>query len=152
MKFISDSPSKTKKLGALLAKEILSGKNGKPVVIALNGNLGAGKTTFIQGFAGELGVKNKIMSPTFVIFRHYRLKKNPREHLFHMDAYRIGKISELDPLGFKKIISLPGSITVVEWPEKIKKALPKNSIWISLKHGKKENERVLEMKNESRQR
>lgn len=143
MQFLSNSPSKTKKLGVLLAREILKTKNNNPVVIGLNGELGAGKTTFIQGFAEGLGIKNKITSPTFVIFRHYELRRKKHKHLFHMDAYRIGQISELKPLNFKEMISLPKAIVLVEWPERIKKALPKNIIQISLKHGKKENERIL---------
>ncbi|MGC9610662.1 MAG: tRNA (adenosine(37)-N6)-threonylcarbamoyltransferase complex ATPase subunit type 1 TsaE [Minisyncoccia bacterium] len=155
MKILSDSPSKTKKLGVLLAKEILKTKNDDSVVIGLKGELGAGKTTFIQGFAEGLGIKNKITSPTFVIFRKYKIPRhkltvNDHEFFYHMDAYRIEKISELNPLEFKKIMTLPGGIIVIEWPEKIKKVLLKNTIWLSLKHGSKENERILEFKNESR--
>jgi tRNA threonylcarbamoyladenosine biosynthesis protein TsaE len=143
MKFVSDSPAKTKQLGMLLAKEILKEKGGEPTVVGLRGNLGAGKTTFIQGFAEGLGLKNKIASPTFIIFRHYKLRTARHKHFFHMDAYRIKKISELGPLNFKEIISFPGSITLIEWPEKIKRALPSKTKWLEFRHGQKENERMI---------
>jgi tRNA threonylcarbamoyladenosine biosynthesis protein TsaE len=143
---ISNSPSKTKELGRLFAKRILKEKSTRPVVVGLKGNLGSGKTTFIQGFAIGLGVRQKITSPTFVIFRHYPLKKSSRAHFFHMDAYRIKKISELKHLKFDEIVSLPGSVTLIEWPEKIKKALPEKTQWLEFRHGKKENERTINFK------
>ncbi|MGC9603225.1 MAG: tRNA (adenosine(37)-N6)-threonylcarbamoyltransferase complex ATPase subunit type 1 TsaE [Minisyncoccia bacterium] len=143
MRFVSDSPAKTKQLGMLLAKEILKDRGGDSAIIALRGNLGAGKTTFIQGFARGLGLKNKITSPTFIIFRHYRLRNRHRKHLFHVDAYRIKKISELGPLNLKEIFSIPKSIILIEWPEKIKGALPQKTGWLEFRHSRKENERII---------
>ncbi len=143
MKIVTDSPLKTKKIGELLAKEILKERNSAPVIIGLRGNLGAGKTTFIQGFAKGLGLRKKITSPTFVIFRHYGLRGASRRHLFHMDAYRIKKVSELSPLNFKEMISIPRSVILIEWPERIKKALPKETRWFEFRHGHKENERII---------
>jgi tRNA threonylcarbamoyladenosine biosynthesis protein TsaE len=143
MKIKSDSPSKTKKLGYLLAKEILKENFNLPIIIGLKGNLGSGKTTFIQGFSKGLGLKNKITSPTFVIFRHYELKNKSRKHLFHMDAYRIRNISELAPLNFKEMVSAPGAVVMIEWPENISKALPKNILWLEFHYGLKENERII---------
>ncbi|MEK7169469.1 MAG: tRNA (adenosine(37)-N6)-threonylcarbamoyltransferase complex ATPase subunit type 1 TsaE [Patescibacteria group bacterium] len=140
----SNSPSKTKKLGFNFAKKILKEKFSQPIIVGLRGNLGSGKTTFIQGFARGLGIKNRIMSPTFVIFRHYPLRKKSRAHFFHMDAYRIKKLSELKHLDFEEITSLPKSVVLVEWPEKIKKALPKKTKWLEFRHGEKENERNIE--------
>ncbi len=133
-------------MGCFFAKEILRKKSGNPIVIGLKGNLGAGKTTFIQGFAEGLGLKNKITSPTFVIFRRYRLKGKKYENFFHTDAYRIKKASELKPLGFGKIVSLPKSISLIEWPERIKRALPRKIKWIEFRHGRKENERTITFK------
>lgn len=146
MRFLSDSPSKTKKLGRLLAKEVLKKRDAKSVIIGLTGNLGSGKTTFIQGFAEGLGIKNRITSPTFIIFRRYPLKKRSHAHFFHMDAYRIKKPSELNPLKFGEMISLPKSIVLIEWPERIKRALPKKTKWLEFRHGKKENERIINVK------
>jgi tRNA threonylcarbamoyladenosine biosynthesis protein TsaE len=133
-------------LGRLLAEETLKNGIGKPTIIGLTGNLGSGKTTFIQGFAEGLGLKNRITSPTFVIFRHYKPQTTHYEHFFHMDAYRIGKISELKPLNFKEMISTPQSVVLIEWPEKIKGALPKKTIWLEFRHGRKENERLIRIK------
>jgi len=145
MRFVSDSPVKTKRLGMLLAEEVLKDRSSDSVVIALRGNLGAGKTTFIQGLARGLGLKHKITSPTFVIFRHYRFKDKSGGHLFHVDAYRIKNISELRPLNFREILSVPKSVVIIEWPENIKKALPKKTHWLKFRHGRKENERIIEM-------
>ena len=133
----SNSPSKTKELGFNFAKKILKKKSSCPIVVGLKGDLGSGKTTFIQGFARGLGIKNRIMSPTFIIFRHYLLRKKSRAHLFHMDAYRIKKSSELKHLNFEEILSLPKSVMLIEWPEKIKKALPRKIRWLEFRHGKK---------------
>ncbi len=151
MRITSNSPSKTKDLGRLLAEEILKDKSPAPITIALRGNLGAGKTTFIQGFAKGLGLKNKIVSPTFVIFRNYKIPRhkltvNGWGRFYHMDAYRIKKISELIPLNFKEMISAPRSVIVIEWPENINKALPKNTLRLEFRHGRKENERIIMFK------
>lgn len=64
-------------------------------------------------------------------------------NVYHLDLYRIHKPKELLDLGFKKIISDPENIVLIEWPERIKKLLPKNIIWIVLEHGKNENERIM---------
>lgn len=146
MKFLSDSPSKTKKLGYIFAKEILKERPARPVIIGLKGELGSGKTTFIQGFAQGLGIKRRVTSPTFIIFRRYPLKKKSHAHFFHMDAYRIKKSSELSPLRFKEMVSLPRSVILIEWPERIKKALPRKTKWLEFRHGKKENERIINVK------
>ena len=152
IKIKSDSLSKTKKLGYLLAKEILKESSGHPIVIGLKGNLGSGKTTFIQGFAKGVGIKYRITSPTFVIFRKYeiprrRSKINGSKFFCHMDAYRIRKISELAPLNFKEMISAPGAVIMIEWPENISGALPKNMSWLEFRHGRKENERTIFFKS-----
>src|SRR4030043_1323784 len=117
VKFVSNSPGKTKKIGNILAKEILEGfPRGKAVVLGLTGDLGGGKTTFLQGFALGLGVKEKVLSPTFIIFRKNRIGENPVfRNFFHFDCYRIGKPKEVLPLGFKDIISDPKNIVAIEW-------------------------------------
>ncbi len=152
MRITSNSPSKTKGLGRLLAEEILKDKSANPVIIGLRGNLGSGKTTFIQGFAEGLGIKNRITSPTFVIFRKYgiprhKLTVNGYRFFYHMDAYRIRKISELVPLNFKEMVSFPNSIILIEWPENIIGALPKNTLRLDFYHGRKVNERIMDFKS-----
>jgi tRNA threonylcarbamoyladenosine biosynthesis protein TsaE len=121
---ITHSDSATQKLGEELAKDILKrGDKKQAQVLGLTGNLGGGKTTYMQGFAKGLGVEEKILSPTFVIMKHFG-------NFYHLDCYRINKSEEILELGFKEIIANPKNIVAVEWPEKIKKFLPKDTIYI----------------------
>ncbi|KPJ73724.1 hypothetical protein AMJ48_00830 [Parcubacteria bacterium DG_74_1] len=127
-KYLTKGPAQTKKLGEILAKEILKANPGKRLIIGLEGDLGGGKTTFLQGFAQGLGIKEKVSSPTFVILRKFRIK-NPRfKNLYHIDCYRIQKPKEILDLGFKEIISDHQNIAVIEWADKIKNFLPGGSL------------------------
>ncbi|MDD2732033.1 MAG: tRNA (adenosine(37)-N6)-threonylcarbamoyltransferase complex ATPase subunit type 1 TsaE [Candidatus Pacebacteria bacterium] len=120
----------TKDLARKLAQKILSEKTSqKPIVIGLLGDLGAGKTTFLQGFANGLGVKERVLSPTFVILRKFKIK---RRFFYHIDCYRLKSPKELLDLGFKEIIHNHLNIIAVEWADKVKKIMPKNSIWIKI--------------------
>ncbi|OGZ52785.1 MAG: tRNA (adenosine(37)-N6)-threonylcarbamoyltransferase complex ATPase subunit type 1 TsaE [Candidatus Ryanbacteria bacterium RIFCSPLOWO2_01_FULL_48_26] len=117
-------------------------------IIALSGDLGAGKTTFVQGFARGLGIKKRATSPTFIIFRRFAIPKveshkSKVESLYHVDAYRIKKSADLTALGFKEILKDPKNIVLIEWPENIKKILPKTVFWVRFKHGRRELERSL---------
>jgi tRNA threonylcarbamoyladenosine biosynthesis protein TsaE len=145
-KIITKNFNQTQKVGESLAKEIrqLANKTGvkkKAVVLELQGNLGSGKTTFLQGFAKGLGVGDKITSPTFVIYKKFKIKnkklknktinqKSKFTSFYHFDCYRIQKQKEILDLGFKEIISNSENIVAVEWPEKIKNFLPKSAIII----------------------
>jgi tRNA threonylcarbamoyladenosine biosynthesis protein TsaE len=145
-KIITTSAEETQKEGEKLAREILeNGPQKAAAVLALEGNLGGGKTTFLQGFAKGLEIKEKILSPTFVILKRFKIKNSNFENFYHIDCYRLGNgkparnashsdasgdILELD---FKKIISDPKNIVAIEWPEIIKKALPKDMIEIEFK-------------------
>ena len=125
MKIISDSSEKTKKVGEMLAKTALKTKPEKALVFAFNGELGSGKTTFIQGFAEGLGVKDNVLSPTFNIFKRFEIKKNKFfKNLFHFDCYRIIRKNEILDLGFREIVDNSENIVVIEWADKIKKILP----------------------------
>jgi len=129
--YLSTSPAQTKRLGEKLAKEILKKKLKETAfVIGLEGELGGGKTTFLQGFAKGLGIKERILSPTFVILKRFKIKDLRFKNLYHIDCYRIEKPKELLNLGFKKIISNPENIVVVEWANRIKKIMPEDSAWI----------------------
>ena len=126
-KYTTTSYKQTQKLGEKLAKEILGIPQQKTaVVLALQGNLGGGKTTFLQGFAKGLGIKEKILSPTFVIIKRFG-------NFYHFDCYRLKNERDILGLDFKKIISNPENIVALEWPERIKKVLPKNCITINFK-------------------
>jgi tRNA threonylcarbamoyladenosine biosynthesis protein TsaE len=112
-------------------------------VVALKGELGAGKTTFVQGVAKGLGVKERVLSPTFVIIKFYKLpafakasagKQNSKFFaLHHIDCYRIKNERDLLVLGWDKIVSDPKNIILIEWPERVRKILPKDTISISFK-------------------
>jgi tRNA threonylcarbamoyladenosine biosynthesis protein TsaE len=128
--FLSSSAEETHNFGKDFAKEILkTGLQKNAVVLCLRGELGGGKTAFTQGFAKGLGVKERVLSPTFVIMKRFKINNNFKA-LYHFDCYRIRNPKEMAFMGFKEIISNPKNIVVIEWAENIKKALPKDSIWI----------------------
>ena len=89
------------------------------VVVALQGDLGAGKTTFVQSVAHALGVKEDVISPTFIIQKRYALEGQPFSQLIHIDAYRLEHARELEVLGWDDIARDPGNIIFIEWPEHV---------------------------------
>jgi len=115
----SKSPVQTKKTGFLLAQTILKGgPQGQALVLLLRGDLGAGKTTFMQGFAKGLGVKETINSPTFVILKKYPLNMaGGFKYFYHIDCYRLGGAADFEPLGIKEILRDAANIVAIEWPE-----------------------------------
>lgn len=107
-------------------------------ILALYGDLGAGKTTFVQGLALGLGIADPIQSPTFVYFNHYR-GKIP---LFHFDLYRLKEADDFLGFGFEEHLDA-GGICAIEWPERIPSLLPKNTWHLTFSHDQKG--RVLEI-------
>jgi len=147
---LTKSKGQTQKIAAKIAKKIISEGIGKHArVLALVGDLGAGKTAFTQGFIKSLGIKTHVPSPTFVIFRRYPIHKEAGgfKNIFHFDLYRIQKPKEIIDLDFKKILKNPENIVLIEWPEHILKFLPKDTIRIELSHGGKASERVVNIKD-----
>jgi tRNA threonylcarbamoyladenosine biosynthesis protein TsaE len=108
----------------------LAGKLNQGGVVSLYGNLGSGKTTFVQGLAKGLGIKQKIISPTFIIVRKYNVsiknKVSSIKYFYHIDLYRIEDEKDIEGLGLKEILNDPENIVAIEWPEKIEKILPKD--------------------------
>jgi len=101
------------------------------LVLGLRGDLGGGKTTFLQGFAKGLRIKDRILSPTFVILKKFSIPKSKNQRFqsfYHIDCYRISSLKEISNLGFKKIISNPKNIVAIEWAERILKILPKDTL------------------------
>lgn len=117
---ITSSPEETKAFAADLAKELKSG-----AVLALHGDLGGGKTCFVQGLAEALEVKDIVNSPTFTIINEYR----GRLQLHHVDLYRLKSETEALTLGLDELLEGDG-ITAIEWPEKISSLLPKDTIHV----------------------
>src|SRR3989344_9675719 len=118
MNFITKSTEETRKIGEDLAKEISEFKSSEnhALVLALEGELGAGKTTFTQGFAKGLKVENKITSPTFVLFKIYPLRvKSFFRNMIHVDCYRPKNHKDLVAIGFKEEIRNKENIILVEW-------------------------------------
>lgn len=125
-----------------ISKQILSSKNQGTVVLGLVGELGSGKTTFTQSLLKGLGVKKRILSPTFIIQKRFRLpKRSGYENVYHIDAHRI-QGEDLMELGFGSIL-LGRNVAVVEWADRVRTILPKNTIWIRFKYGQRENERKI---------
>lgn len=138
----SFSSAETKKLGEQFGANLRSQKTGA-TVLALSGDLGAGKTTFAQGFLKGLGARGRAVSPTFVIMRRHGIAKarSGFRNVFHIDAYRLKDPKALAMLGFKEILTDARNVVFIEWAEKVKKLLPKQTTWLKFEHGKKEHER-----------
>lgn len=110
-----------------LIKELLAApsETGAPMVITLSGDLGVGKTTFVQTLARMLGVEETVTSPTFTIMKQYDLTKEGRfTKLVHIDAYRIEDSAEMGPLRGDEIFADPERIICIEWPERIASVVP----------------------------
>ncbi len=119
--FITKSFEETRKVGEDFAEQILDSKS--PFVVALFGDLGSGKTTFMQGFAKGLGVEKRIISPTFIVVRKYEIKI---KNFYHIDLYRMENQEDIEGLGIDEIMSNPENIVAIEWAEKMGELLPKN--------------------------
>ena len=129
--YTTKNASQTRSLGVFFAKKTLKTTPQKyAFILALQGELGAGKTTFLQGLAQGLNTRERAQSPTFVIMKKYKIrKKNSKfKNFYHIDCYRVNGQKEIMQLGFKKIVSAPESIIAIEWADKILSILPKNSL------------------------
>lgn len=115
----TNNQEQTKRLGAEFAQQLQGGE-----VILLIGEIGAGKTTFVQGIGSELEVSDHIKSPTFVIVHEHQVNNHKTiKHLIHLDGYRLGNIS-LSELGIDKFSGRTDTVIVIEWPEQVEFDLP----------------------------
>jgi tRNA threonylcarbamoyladenosine biosynthesis protein TsaE len=112
-------------------------KRDEALVIVLSGDLGVGKTAFVQAVAKFLSVKNKVKSPTFVIMKKYPLKNTKYKFLFHLDAYRLKNEKELLHLGWEEIIGNREHLVFIEWPENVSKVIPAKAKRVHISHTKK---------------
>lgn len=142
MEILSNSTQETEKLAKAVAKELRPG-----MVLALYGDLGSGKTTFVSYLVKALGFECRVQSPTFVIHRQYvRLNRGKNymgmsslgqtplseiaeiQTIHHIDLYRLTSEEEVLDLGLSEILSQPHSLVLIEWPELAKNLLPSNTI------------------------
>jgi len=126
-----------------LAREIgRTASSEKAIVLALEGQLGAGKTTFTQALAKALGVRRRVLSPTFLVMKRFPLRSaSPFDNLYHIDAYRVGA-KDLKGLGINEILQKP-NIVVIEWANRVKSILPKGTFWLRFEHGTGPTERKI---------
>lgn len=117
-------------------------------VIALSGELGAGKTQFAKGFARGLGIRQTVNSPTFVICRSYKISAKNKdsgagfEKFFHIDCYRLQSSRDLAGLDLKKILADKKNLVIIEWPGLVKKILPRDTLWMDFESAGKNIRRV----------
>jgi tRNA threonylcarbamoyladenosine biosynthesis protein TsaE len=129
------SPQQTRALGQKLGALLQPGD-----LVCLQGDLGAGKTTFVQGLAAGWGALDEVSSPTFVIVNIYRGAGENR--LFHLDTYRIESTAEAEELDLDSML-VQGSL-LIEWPERIRPVLPAGRLWITFTY-KSDSEREIKL-------
>ena len=130
----SRSPEETRRLAVSLTPMLRPGD-----VVSLGGDLGAGKTTFVQGLAVGLGVPDRVTSPTFVLMKEYLGGRYP---LIHMDVYRLERMQEVVDLGYDEFLD-PSHIVVVEWGDMVEPLLPKDHLSIEMRYGQGESRREI---------
>lgn len=122
-----------------LLERVLASRANGAAVIALSGDLGAGKTTLSQAIARELGVRENVISPTFVIMKKY-ITEGIRgvSRLVHIDAYRLDSTSEIEKIGWAELVADPENLILIEWPEKVPEAIPAHAYRVALSHENEE--------------
>ncbi len=122
---VSHSAAQTQRLGMRLGELLLPGD-----ILCLEGDLGSGKTCFVQGIGRGLGLKEAIHSPTFILANEHHSGRIP---LYHLDVYRVRGPDEAIGFGLEDYLGGDG-VTVIEWAEKIRPALPDERLWITFRH------------------
>jgi tRNA threonylcarbamoyladenosine biosynthesis protein TsaE len=131
--FLSHSPEQTRLIGMALGRSLQTGD-----VICLQGDLGAGKTTFVQGIAQGWSSRDAVSSPTFIIINVYRDSGAGR--LFHLDAYRLNSVLEAEELDLNSMLA-QGPL-IIEWPERMEGLIPPEHLWVMLDHVDQEERRM----------
>ncbi len=142
MLILSKNTKETYNLGKLIASKCKKG-----CVIGLVGNLGSGKTVFAKGFIKQFGSKQKVLSPTFILIKRHKTNKQNIKTIYHIDYYRANSQDKILKAQIKEYIQ-NNTIVIIEWADKIKRFLPKNTIWIKFKPTKIAPERKQERKIE----
>ncbi len=143
MEIVAKNPKETQRVAEALAQEILVGRPQKrALVLALSGELGSGKTSFVQGLAKGLGIRAKVKSPSFLLLKQYGV---PGREIFltHLDCYRLNSFEDLESLGFSDLLADPKNIVALEWAEKVKKYLPKNNtLFLKFEHAGEKSRKI----------
>ena len=133
---------------AAFARDVLARlpqKTAGATILALSGELGAGKTTFVQQVGRELSVAHVIQSPTYVLVKTHRVPRGRFAKLVHIDLYRLEKPEELAPLKLEKIFTDSKALVCIEWPERGEGGLPEPDVTLRFSsHGANERERYIE--------
>jgi len=135
---VTDGAAATQAVGQALGAVVRP-----PQVIALRGNLGAGKTNFVQGLARGLGVRGRVSSPTFVLVNEYTGASGVR--LAHVDTYRLGvaALDEAEGMGIEELLEDGGTVVAIEWADRVLELLPADFLLVELEYGRGEDERVI---------
>ncbi|MEK7554497.1 MAG: tRNA (adenosine(37)-N6)-threonylcarbamoyltransferase complex ATPase subunit type 1 TsaE [Patescibacteria group bacterium] len=139
----------TRTFAIKIGKQVLNAEQRRThaTVVALEGELGSGKTVFTSALASVFHVKRRMLSPTFLIARSYSIprfrKSVPYRRLFHIDLYRIKSKRELGVIGFNEILKNPDHLVVIEWADRVPGMLPKDTLRIRFRHGKRVSERAV---------
>jgi len=124
----------TDKIAEELLGNLIISNNGA-TILALNGELGAGKTTLVKSLAKILGIEENVVSPTFVIAKFYETNFTNFKKLVHIDAYRIEDARELDKIGWQNIANDKENLVIIEWPTIVQSYLPKDTNIFAIEHG-----------------
>jgi len=122
-----------------ILNKIININYDKAKILALSGDLGAGKTTLTQEIAKSFGIKDKIISPTFVIMKFYNIDPKSKyyshfKRLIHIDAYRLEKFEDLLKIGWTDLVEDKDNLIIIEWPERVEGILDSNSYLVKLGH------------------
>ncbi|MBT3283067.1 tRNA (adenosine(37)-N6)-threonylcarbamoyltransferase complex ATPase subunit type 1 TsaE [bacterium] len=142
---ISKSLKETQKLAKEFVGNIKASDKGLAFVVAMHGDLGSGKTTFVKAVAKAFGIENTVTSPTFVIEKIYKLENQEFDNLIHIDAYRLKSGEELKTIGWEEVSKNPKNIIFIEWPNNVEDILPESKQEIIFKFVD-ENTREIEVK------
>lgn len=147
--YLTSSPQETQQLATDFARRLILDKGStlkQARILALYGDLGGGKTTFVQGLAKGFDIKLRVISPTFVVVRQYKLgikyKVFGIKYFYHIDLYRIDSLQNLAGLGLEEILDNKENIVAIEWAEKMADLLPKKRIDIKFEYVDEETRKI----------
>lgn len=149
---VTRSEKETKRVARALGEEVRRTafpKKGGALVFALSGELGSGKTAFVQGALLGLGVKKKTSSPTFVIVKRFPVRGRGVKNVYHIDMYRIKSAHEVSTIGIEKILRERSAVVFIEWADKVRRKIPPRALWISFSYAGKKERKIVISKNDN---